>query len=98
METIVWSKNEEYKKSRKQDKPITNEKNEIIFNVLYRGEQINKKKMLEENIENSEKIKELNERSFIKRGFLNPFINKNYNDVLNDQHNYLIPKNSTIQN
>ena len=41
METITWSKNEEYKKSRRQDKPITNEKNEIIYNVLYLGEQIN---------------------------------------------------------
>jgi hypothetical protein len=98
METIIWSKNEEYKKSKKEDKPITNENNEIIYNALYRGEQINKKKILEENIENSDKIKELNERTFITRGFLNPFMNKNYNDVLDDQHNYLIPKNSSIQN
>tara|TARA_Y100000816_G_scaffold292346_1_gene287121 strand:+ start:1164 stop:1460 length:297 start_codon:yes stop_codon:yes gene_type:complete len=98
METIVWSKNEHYKKSKKEDKPITNDKNEVIFNVLYRGEQINKKKMLEENIENSNKIKELNERTFTKRDHLNPFLNKNYSDVLDDQHNYLIPKNSSMQN
>ena len=98
METIIWSKNEEYKKSKKNDKPITNENNEIIYNTLYRGEQINKKKILEENIENSNKVKELNERTFIRRVYINPFINKNYNDVLNDQHNYLIPKNSTLQN
>ena len=51
METIIWSKKEEYKKSKKEDKPITNDKDEIIYNLLYRGEQINKKKMLEDNNE-----------------------------------------------
>lgn len=98
MESIIWSKNEEYRKSKKEDKPITNENNEIIYNVLYRGEQINKKKILEENIENIAKMKELNERKFTTRSFLNPFLTKNYNDVLNDQHNFLIPKNSSLQN
>ena len=58
METIIWSKKEEYKKSKKEDKPITNDKDEIIYNLLYRGEQINKKKMLEDNNENKNKKKE----------------------------------------
>ena len=98
METIIWSKNEEYKKSKKEDKPITNEKNEVIYNVLYRGEHINKKKILEDNIENSGKIQELNERIFTMREIQNPFLTKNYNDVLNDQHNFLIPKNSSAEN
>ena len=78
MESIIWSKNEEYRKSKKEDKPITNENNEIIYNVLYRGEQINKKKILEENIENIAKMKELNERKFTTRSFLNPFLTKHH--------------------
>lgn len=98
METIIWTNNQEYKKSKKEDKPITDDKNEIIHNVSYRSEEINKKKNFEENIENSKKIKELNERTFITRSFINPFLNKNYNDVLYDQHNFLIPKNSSFQN
>ena len=81
MQNFIWSKNEEYKKSKKEDKPITNENNEIVHNVLYRGEQINKKKFIEENLENNKKIKEINERTFTTRGYLNPFLNKNYNDV-----------------
>tara|TARA_Y100001980_G_C14473824_1_gene253508 strand:+ start:290 stop:580 length:291 start_codon:yes stop_codon:yes gene_type:complete len=96
MQRVNWSKNEEYKQSKKNDKPITNSNNEIIHNVLYRGEQINKKKILEETIENNNKIKELNNRIFITQTYINPFLNKEYNKVLEDQDKYLIPKNSNL--
>ena len=47
MKQINWSKKpwKEYKQSKKNDKPITNSENQIIHNVLYRGEQIHKKKI-----------------------------------------------------
>tara|TARA_Y100001980_G_C14333444_1_gene150025 strand:+ start:303 stop:596 length:294 start_codon:yes stop_codon:yes gene_type:complete len=96
METVNWSKKpyEEYRQSKKDEKPITNIQNEIIHNVIYRGEQINKKKILEDSIENSNKIKELNNRIFIRQVYINPFLNQEYDKVLENQDKYLIPKNS----
>ena len=57
-EIIKWSYGEEYKQSKKEDKPILNDNNEIIQNVIYRGEQIHKKKYLEEENENFWKKKQ----------------------------------------
>jgi hypothetical protein len=98
MKQINWSKKpwKEYKQSKKNDKPITNSENQIIHNVLYRGEQIHKKKNLEESIENINKVNELNQRKFITQTYINPFLNKEYNKVLEDQDKYLIPKNSNF--
>ena len=93
-EEIKWSYGEEYKKSKKEDKPILNDKNEIIQNVLYRGEQVHKKKFLEE-IKNSQNNKtDIFERSMTIQTCINPFLKKKYEDVLIDQEKFLIPQNS----
>lgn len=100
MEIISWTsgEKEEYKKSSKNDKPILNSDNEIIHNIIYRGEQINKKKEIENNYLTNKKKQELLDRSMIPQTYINPFLNKNYNDVLSDQEKFLIPKNSSISN
>lgn len=81
-----WSNGEKYEKSYKNQKPIFNSNNEIIDNVI-------------ENKINSSKRNEiynekLQNRELITHTYQNPFLSKNYVDVLDDQTNFLIPKNS----
>lgn len=81
-----WSNGEIYEKSYKNQKPIFNSNNQIIDNVI--ENKINSSKR---NEINNEKIQN---RELICYTYQNPFLNKNYIDVLDDQTNFLIPKNS----
>ena len=81
-----WSNGEKYEKSYKNQKPIFNSNNQIIDNVI--ENKINSSKR---NEINNEKIQN---RELISHTYQNPFLNKNYVDVLDDQTNFLIPKNS----
>jgi hypothetical protein len=86
VEEKKWSNGEKYEKSYKNQKPIFNSNNEIIDNVI-------------ENKINSSKRNEiynekLQNRELITHTYQNPFLTKNYVDVLDDQTNFLIPKNS----
>ena len=81
-----WSNGEKYEKSYKNQKPIFNSNNQIIDNVI--ENKINSSKR---NEIYNEKIQN---RELISHTYQNPFLNKNYIDVLDDQTNFLIPKNS----
>jgi len=81
-----WSNGEKYEKSYKNQKPIFNSNNQIIDNVV--ENKINSSKR---NEINNEKIQN---RELISHTYQNPFLNKNYIDVLDDQTNFLIPKNT----
>jgi len=81
-----WTNGENYQKSYKNQKPIFNSNNEIIDTVI--ENKINSSK---KNEINNEKIQN---RELISHTYQNPFLNKNYIDVLDDQTNFLIPKNS----
>ena len=72
--------------SLENQKPIFNSNNENIDNVIE-----NKIKSAKRNEINNEKIQN---RELISHTYQNPFLNKNYIDVLDDQTNFLIPKNS----
>ena len=90
LESIVkekkWSNGEKCEKSYKNQKPIFNSNNQIIDNVIE-----NKINSLKRNEINNEKIQN---RELISHTYQNPFLSKNYIDVLDDQTNFLIPKNS----
>lgn len=86
IEEKKWSNGEKYEKSYKNQKPIFNSNNQIIDNVI--KNKINSSKR---NEINNEKIQN---RELISHTYQNPFLNKNYIDVLDDQTNFLIPKNS----
>ena len=94
MEVIVWSNGEKYEKSKKEQKPLLNDKNEIIHNVAFRGEYTIRKK---DRI-NEQKRDEIMERSMLTQTYQNPFLYKDFNDVISDQEKYLMPKNSLIEN
>jgi hypothetical protein len=81
-----WTNGEKYEKSYKNQKPIFNSNNEIIDNVIE-----NKITSSKRNEINNEKIQN---RELISHTYHNPFLNKNYIDVLDDQTNFMIPKNS----
>lgn len=86
IEEKKWSNGEKYEKSYKNQKPIFNSNNEIIDNVI--ENKINSSKR---NEIYNEKIQN---RELITHTYQNPFLSKNYVDVLDDQTNFLIPKNS----
>lgn len=81
-----WSNGEKYEKSYKNQKPIFNSKNQIIDNVIENNINILKKYEINNN--------KIQNRELISHSYQNPFLNKNYIDVLDDQTNFLIPKNS----
>lgn len=86
VEEKKWTNGVKYEKSYKNQKPIFNSNNEIIDNVI-------------ENKINSSKRNEiynekLQNRELITHTYQNPFLSKSYVDVLDDQTNFLIPKNS----
>lgn len=92
MEVIVWSSGDKYEKTPKDQKPLVNDKNEIIHNVPTRGEY---------NIRKTDKINEdrrdeIMERQMLIQTSQNPFFNRDFGDVLTDQEKYLIPQNSLV--
>ena len=92
MEVIVWSSGEKYEKTQKSQKPLLNANNEIIRNVPCRGEYNIRKN----DKTNEQRRDEIMDRSMLIQTCQNPFLTKNFDDVLSDQEKYLIPKNSLI--
>ena len=81
-----WTTGEKYEKSYKKEKPIFDSNNKIIDNVIEAKMSSNKRNELyNEKMQN---------RELITHTYQNPFLNKTYLDVLDDQTNFLIPKNS----
>ena len=93
MENIVWSSGEKYEKTSKNDKPLLNDKNEIIHNIPNRSEYNIRKK----ERENEGRINEIMERQMLIQTCQNPFLNKDFTEVLTDQEKYLIPQNSLTE-
>jgi len=93
MEVIVWRSGEKYEKSNKNEKPLLDSNNEIIHNVAIRGEYTTKKK----NRVNTEKLEEIMGRRMISQRCQNPFLTKDFSDVLSDQERFLIPQNSNVE-
>tara|TARA_B100001121_G_C18556938_1_gene558413 strand:+ start:376 stop:660 length:285 start_codon:yes stop_codon:yes gene_type:complete len=92
METIIWKKGEEYIKTKREDKPILNNKNEVINNLPYRSTYQIKKK----DLTDGEKYNEVMKREMLVQTCQNPFLVKNYNEVIEDQEKFLIPVNSSM--
>ena len=90
MEVIVWSSGEKCQKSHKSQKPLFNADKKIIDNVPQRTETYTRKR---EKI-NEEKYQELSDRPMLVQTCLNPFLSRDFNDVIGDQEKYLKPKNS----
>ena len=85
-EQIMWCSGEKSKKTLKSQKPILNDKNEIINNIPIRGEYNDRKKA----IINEQRVEEIMGRKMAVQTYQNPFLNKTFNDVLADQEKYLI--------
>ena len=81
-----WTNGEKYEKSHKNEKPIFNSCNQIIDNVIETKIILSKKNEYNNDI--------IQSRELITHSSQNPFLNKNYIDVLDDQTNFLMPKNS----
>ena len=92
MEVIIWSSGEKYEKTQKSQKPLLNANNEIIHNVPCRGEYTIRKK----EKTNEQRRDEIMDRAMLIQTCQNPFLNKDFKDVLSDQEKYLTPKNSLI--
>ena len=70
------------------------ESNEIIHNIPYRSEyNIRKNNKLD-----GKRASEIMDRQMFAQTCQNPFLNKNYTDVLSDQDKFMKPQNSSIQN
>ena len=94
MEVVVWASGDKFEKTKKTEKPLLNDKNEIIHNVPTRGEYtIRKKDRINEKREG-----EIMQREMMVQTFQNPFLNKDFNEVLSDQEKFLKPQNSSINN
>ena len=72
--------------------PLVNDKNEIIHNIPSRGEYTIRKK----DTDNEQRRDEIMERQMLIQTCQNPFLHKNFDEVLSDQEKYLIPQNSLI--
>jgi len=81
-----WTNGEKYEKSYKNQKPIFDSNNKIIDNVIESKISSHKRNEIY-----NEKIQD---RELVTHTYQNPFLSKNYVDVLDDQTNFLIPKNS----
>jgi len=90
MSIIIWSSGEKFVKTKKEDKPILNDKNEIINNIPLRSETTR----IGDKINTEKYQKFVDERPMIVQTYQNPFLTKNFTDVINDQEKFLIPKNS----
>lgn len=85
-EVVVWRSGEKSEKTLKSQKPILNDKNEIINNIPIRGEYNDRKKA----IINERRAEEIMGRKMAVQTYQNPFLNKTFEDVLADQEKYLI--------
>ena len=90
MSVIVWTSGEKFVRTKKEDKPILNDKNEIINNIPLRSENTRRGDKI-----NPEKYQQfIDERPMLVQTCQNPFLSKDFKDVINDQEKFLIPKNS----
>jgi hypothetical protein len=90
MQQIVWSHGEKFNKTNKDNKPILNSKNEIVNNIPLRGETTrNRDKLKQDKLETF-----VQERPMLVQTYQNPFLTKDFTDVINDQEKFLIPKDS----
>jgi hypothetical protein len=90
MQQIVWSHGEKFNKTNKDNKPILNNKNEIVNNIPLRGETTrNRDKLKQDKLETF-----VQERPMLVQTYQNPFLTKDFTDVINDQEKFLIPKDS----
>ncbi len=90
MEVIVWRSGEKCQKSHKNQKPLFNSDNKIIDNIPQRAETVTRKN---DRI-NEEKYQELRDRPMLVQTYMNPFMSRDFNDVIGDQEKYLKPQNS----
>ena len=90
MENIIWSSGEKYPKSYKCQKPLLNSNNEVVNNITQRGEYVIRK---DDRLNEKRQI-EILKREMVVQTCQNPFLNKDFNDVLTDQAKYLIPRSS----
>jgi hypothetical protein len=88
IDEIKWCNGEKAKKSYKNDKPILNSDNKIIDNIIQSEYNVTNKK--------DEYNEKMNSRDLMSLTYKNPFLTKDYLDVLDDQRNFLIPKNSSM--
>lgn len=93
MEQIVWSDGDKFEKTKKKDKPILNSKNEIVNNVPLRGEMTRNRDKID--IDKYEYF--IKERPMMAQTCQNPFLTKDFTDVINDQERFLIPKDSFVE-
>ena len=92
-ETIIWRYGEKFEKTPKSNKPILNDKNIAIDNIIQKTEY---------NVKKKDKIDSLRENEIMQREMLvrscqNPFLNNNYNKIIETQAEYLMPKNSGLE-
>jgi hypothetical protein len=90
MEVIIWSSGDKCQKSHKSQKPLFDSNNKIIDNIPQRAETYTRKK---DKI-NEEKYQEIRDRPMLVQTCLNPFLSRDFNDVIGDQEKYLKSKNS----
>jgi hypothetical protein len=93
MQEIIWRDGEKFQKTKKEDKPIVNKNNEIIKNIPLRAEMTRNRDKID--IDKYEYF--IKERPMIVQTCLNPFLTKNFTDVINDQEKFLIPKDSSTE-
>lgn len=90
MKELIWTDGEKFIKTKKEDKPILNNKDEIVKNIPLRGKTTrNRDKLQQDKIESFVK-----ERPMLVQTYLNPFLTKDFNQVIDDQEKFLIPKDS----
>ena len=90
MNSIILSYGVKFEKTQKNDKPILNNKNEIINNIPIRSSTTRNR----DKIEDEKYLKFIENRTLLNQSVKNPFLTKNFIDVINDQEKYLIPKDS----
>ena len=90
MEEVVWSSGEKCQKSYKAQKPLLDADNKIINNIPQRSQYTTRK----DNRVNERRQVEIMDRAMLIQTCQNPFLSKDFNDVLSDQEKYLIPRNS----
>lgn len=89
----MWSDGEKFEKTKKEHKPILNKDNEIIKNIPLRGENTRNRDKI-----HPEKYQEfVDKRPMIVQTYQNPYLMKNFNEVIDDQEKFLIPKDSLIE-
>ena len=93
MENRIWSFGEKFEKTPKSQKPILNDKNEIITNIINRAEYNIKKKLKIDNFRENE----IMQREMLVRDCQNPFLNIKHGEIVDIQDEFLMPKNSIFE-